>query len=535
MISADLVAKPQFSQRSLARSDAWFYVALVCATIAALVTRLYDLAELPTGLFFDEAMNGLDALDTQQQTGIRLWIPDNFDRGLVAEGLLSHLQALAFSWFGVSIFSLRLPSVLAGAASVPLIGLLARELLLSRLGGAVAAFLAAFSAWAVLLSRQAYPAAFVPLCLAGGLYFFLSGARRRQTWRLMVGGIALGLGFYTYASFRIVPAIVAVTALLLLALYPVREVLRSTAITIGTAFLVALPMFWAMLVEPGLLTARAGSLSVLNTDGGVGAIVAELTRTTGLALAKYTGHGDENWRYNIAGEPLLDVVSGALFVAGIITLAWWIIRGIGRSRSRGNRTRAVNSTIAVVGFLLTLVPEIMANEGNPHALRSIGSQVFVFIIAAAPIAFTAGLMTGRGRALQIVTGTAVVALLVTMAWVNVQRFFVEYRASVGHHVNTQTYLRTMSEFLNASPPQGPFALVGLSLYDQAVIRFLAPEAFQRAIFVGSPAEASPYGTVIVWNADADTEQQVGAGRFLIDRRVIDLRPGTNSAFLVLRY
>jgi hypothetical protein len=517
------------------RSQVWFGCGLLLASVIAVVARLYDLSELPTGVFFDEAMNGLDALDTQSQTGIRLWIPDNFSRGLVAEGLLSHLQALSFSWFGVSLFSLRLPSALAGAAAVPFVGLLARELLSSRVAGTVAALFMATGMWPVLLSREAYPASFVPLCIAASLYFFLTGVRHGSTWRMLVGGIALGAGTYTYAAYRVVPLLFIVVAVLLLLCCPWRVVLRGSLITGGTGLCVALPMLWAMWVEPGLLNARAGGLSVVNTEGGAAAILSELARTTGLALIKYNGPGDEKWIYNIAGQSLLDPVSGALFLIGVVTLIVWFVRGIRRTRTGEPRVMAMFAAITISGFVITLLPEILANEGNPHALRSIGSQVFVFTIAAAPVAVIARLTAQKGLGFRIGAGVVITTLVLTSTLISGQRLFVDYRTSMGHHVNTQTYLRTIGEYLASEPPSEPFAIVGLSMYDEAVIRFLAPEASRRVTFASDPTQAVGFTTVIVRVSDPAVEAIIAQKRFPKDRRIIDLRPGTGSEFLLLRF
>ena len=44
--------------------EAWFVALLAVITAIGVFLRIYQLDELPYGRFIDEAMNGLDAIDT---------------------------------------------------------------------------------------------------------------------------------------------------------------------------------------------------------------------------------------------------------------------------------------------------------------------------------------------------------------------------------------------------------------------------------------------------------------------------------------
>ena len=73
--------------------------------------------------------------------------------------------------------------------------------------------------------------------------------------------------------------------------------------------------------------------------------------------------------------------------------------------------------------------------------------------------------------------SAVLAIgLMAASVLNTQVLFGTYRKSVGHHYNTQTNVRALAEYLDASGTKEGVAVIGLYLYDRAVIEFLAPDA-----------------------------------------------------------
>jgi len=513
--------------------EVWFIAALSAITGLGLFLRLFHLDELPTGLFFDEAMNGLDAIATFNQTGIRLWIPDNFDRGLVAEGLMSHLQALMFSWFGVSIAALRAPSAVAGAMLVPFVGLLTRELFRTPIGGLVAAFLAATSSWAILLARQAYPAPLVPLCIAAGTYFAVRGIRREQTWSFIVAGVIFGAGFYSYAAYRVMPLFAITGLLLALWVFPPRRVASAGVWMGGAALITAAPMLWAFRVEPGLLSSRAGSLSILGSTGDPLAVLSAIGQNSVLAALKYHVSGDTNWRYNISGEPLLDPITGLLFLAGILAAIALVVLGIRAPQGTVTRRLGGSAALVLAGLVITQLPEILANEGNPHALRSIGSQAFVFPLTGLAVGLALQWVRSRNTAVRVLSYVGLSGLIVTSAALNIHAYFVTYRDALGHHSGSQTYMRTVAEFLNLSPADQNVVILGVPLYERSVIDFLAPTA--DPTFVDSPDQTRDALVVVLRNTEPGLESAITQGRWLERREVVDLRPGTGSEFVVLYF
>ncbi len=101
------------------------WLLLAALTIFAFVMRFWQLADVPPGLFYDEAFNGLDAyhlLDTP------LWQwPLFFTGNHGREPLLIWLTGISHAFFGQSIWTIRFVPALCGALLTPALTWLAWE------------------------------------------------------------------------------------------------------------------------------------------------------------------------------------------------------------------------------------------------------------------------------------------------------------------------------------------------------------------------------------------------------------------------
>jgi len=292
-------------------------------------------------------------------------------------------------------------------------------------------------------------------------------------------------------------------------------------------------MLWAFRVEPGLLSARAGSLSIVGDGSDPFSVAASIGRNSLLAIGKYHVSGDTNWRYNVSGEPLLDPITGVLVLIGLVAAALAIILGIRSPRESIPRRLGASAALVLAGLLITQLPEILANEGNPHALRSIGSQAFVFPLTGLAVASALRWTRSWSQAMRGVVSAVLVIALAAAAALNAQALFGTYRESLGHHNNTQTNVRAVAEYLDASGTQDEAAVIGLYLYDRAVVEFLAPDS--DPVYADTPEQTREASTVIVATGEPGIEQAVIQGRWLQRREVIDARPGTGSQFIVLTF
>ena len=197
-----------YNTDAMRRTSFLFTATLILLTAAGL--RTLALADIPPGLHFDEAANGVITRGIAYSGQRPLFIAAYTGK----EVLWFYWAALVARIAGPTVFALRLASAWMGLLTVAAGGWAVRQLYthddrrdwLALLTMAVLAI--AF--WHLVLSRLAFRAISQPLmqAIAIGILF---GGWRRSDWRWMVAaGIATGLAGYTYLAARLFPIPLAV-------------------------------------------------------------------------------------------------------------------------------------------------------------------------------------------------------------------------------------------------------------------------------------------------------------------------------------
>ncbi|MBI2866907.1 MAG: glycosyltransferase family 39 protein [Chloroflexi bacterium] len=246
-------------RRLLSRPLFWETCLLIALTGGALALRLYRLGDLPPGMHGDEAAFALEAVKITHGDLLGIWTPVTLGH---ATGHL-YWTAFIFKLSHPSVFTLRLTMALLGAATVPVAYLLIREMFSKRVAFITAALIA-FSSWHLTYSRAGWTIVPAALVLLLGLYFFVRGWRS-DSWRHMViGGIILGLGFYTHKNFPFYFA--GVWALLLPRLLFDRSKAKraSLGIFLLYSFLSALPFLIFFLTHRSIFSERLHLESFFN-------------------------------------------------------------------------------------------------------------------------------------------------------------------------------------------------------------------------------------------------------------------------------
>jgi 4-amino-4-deoxy-L-arabinose transferase-like glycosyltransferase len=199
----------------------WFHLAAILTiTLIAAWLRLWRLPDVPPGLDYDEAFEGLDALWMLKTGTPYLFMASNHGR----EALFLYPVAFLVTLLGASPFTLRLTSALAGILTIPLLYRLTKTMfrddphrdwlaLISAAGLAV-------SLWHIGMSRVPLRAILVPLFFILTAYLFWRGWQAQAIVRTPVfsinwvsfsyfalAGVALGLSQYTYLSARLFPLV----------------------------------------------------------------------------------------------------------------------------------------------------------------------------------------------------------------------------------------------------------------------------------------------------------------------------------------
>lgn len=218
-------APPAGGLQSLAPGLEWGLVALLI--VAALYLRLHRIDTVPWGLNNDEAINALEVRDIRAGREFR----SVTERGLNRETMFHHLAAGAYARPGLllnvlrampavfglqprilndpsglidQILPLRSVSILIGTLTVLALYLFARARF-GRLAAFVAALFLAVSPWHLLYSRVGLRACLAPLFAVVTVWLFLRGLERGGWIDHLAWGLACGLGFWTYTSYRAVP------------------------------------------------------------------------------------------------------------------------------------------------------------------------------------------------------------------------------------------------------------------------------------------------------------------------------------------
>ncbi|HEV8633322.1 MAG TPA: hypothetical protein VG370_03645, partial [Chloroflexota bacterium] len=358
-----------------------FLAALAAALAVAALLRLYRLDQLPPGLAYDEAWEGLD--------GARILVGDRpvFLAGNNGrEPLFAYSVAAAIALLGPTALAVRAAAAFWGVLTVASMAFLG-----GVLGGRglalAAAGLVAVSYWPLHMSRLGMRSVALPpvealavalLLLALGATFgrFVQPAWRRPWPRRLAAlgaGLALGLSLYTYLPARLLAA-VAAAAVLAAAVGAgrrggraerrmVAETLLSAAVV---SLVVAAPLAWHYWRNPDHWLGRAAQVSVLNEVRGGADPQAVLLRNLRATLGAFALEGDAQPRHNLPRRPVFDPVGLFLFAVGLLLVLW--------------RVFSVAGLTILVWLGLMLVPAWLSDSA-PHALRAMGALPPVYLVA----------------------------------------------------------------------------------------------------------------------------------------------------------
>src|SRR3989338_618620 len=188
------------------KNHEWWIVLVIM--LVAVVFRFQHITTTPPGLYPDEAMNGNNALEAIKTGDYKVYYPENNGR----EGLFINIQAQSIKLFGNTPWALRVVSALFGTLTVLGLYFLTRKLFNWQIA-AMSSFFLATSFWHVLFSRIGFRAIMAPFFLVWGLYFFWKGKSSTKLFDFAISGLFLGLGFYSYIAYRVMPLVIIFTLL----------------------------------------------------------------------------------------------------------------------------------------------------------------------------------------------------------------------------------------------------------------------------------------------------------------------------------
>ena len=403
---------------------------LLTLTLAVLLLRFQRLSELPPGLYFDEGIHGVDALQVLRGEHTVFFSHDN--RKL--EGLIAYTIAIATSFLGRTLLAMRLPTALASAGTVFLVFWLG-QLLFGRdecgrptpwrglMVGGVAAGLMAVSIGQMIIGRVALRPNFLSLLLSLSLALLWwgwprpvqsSGSNGAPTvpasdgqnegpkqlsswWRIALAGVCAGLLPYTYIAARFTPFLFLLFGLSLLPGRGERESKRKRSggesgrhrfphldlslwsgglignanwigIFVGVTAVVAAPILIHFALNPEDFSPRSGVHWIFHPDYSNGEPLRAFLENLRVHLLVFGFRGDTNWQYNFADRPMLDPGVALFFWFGLCMAA------------RHWRRPAYRLLLLWLGIMI--LPAVLARDFTPppNTLRMFGATPAIYLV-----------------------------------------------------------------------------------------------------------------------------------------------------------
>jgi hypothetical protein len=358
-----------------------YAITLLLILLVAAGLRLYRLPELPLGLHYDEAANGILAGEIARGIKTPVFVPSYTGK----EVLFFYWAALWMKLLGTTPLALRFSAALGGIATVAATVWAVRELLDGQRDERQVALLTgafvATSFWHLVLSRYGFRAVTQPLLQSLTVAALWRGLRlpeKRGALWLILSGLFCGLTAYTYLAARAFPIPLAAAWLTILIDDRDNRRARSAqiAILVAVATLTLAPLAHYWLTHPGSFMTRASQVAATNWTEAWAGVRACL----GMLFLR----GDPYIRFNIPHRPLFDPITAVLFLLGVAAIAWQLIRS---PRSAPGAAASPCHRAACV-FLLIYLPTMLlpsalaVGDVTPSNLRTAGLLPFVYVFPA---------------------------------------------------------------------------------------------------------------------------------------------------------
>jgi hypothetical protein len=411
---------------------------LIAATALVFFFRFYQTGSVPPEPFSDHAEKILDVYEVSQgQTHVF------FIRNTGREAFQMYWTLLVAKLFGTgfSFLSLKLGTAILGFLTLPFIYLLGKEIGGRRVG-LIAFIMAGIAYWPNVISRIGLRFPLYPLFAAPVLFFLLRGLQTRNRNDFLLSGLFLGLGLHGYSPFRIMPFVVA-AAFVVYWLHEQSKGARKDGVIwltmlALTSFFVFIPLLRYWVDHP----AEFGFRAVSRLSGIENPITQPVWQiflsNVWNGLRMFNFDDGEIWVNSLPHRPALDIVTGALFVIGVVLV---LVRYI--------RNRHWLDLFLLISIPLLLLPSILSlayPAENPALNRAGGAYIPAFILGAMALD---GLVSAIGweRKRAIVSWALMGILLWTSARQNYDLVFNQYYNSFRNGSwNTSDMGRVVKEF-----------------------------------------------------------------------------------------
>ncbi len=290
--------------------------------------------------------------------------------------LLPYLIQIPIAFFGITNFAVRFIPALFGLLGIITFYLLLRNLFESSQIAFIGATLLALTRWYFTISRLTYELSEMLFFAIANLLFlvlFLKAKDEKFKFKnltvkksfvyVFLVGLTLGLLQHSYAAARIYPFLYLILFIFYF-LYKRKKFLENVInfFLFSIAFLIIIsPLIYVWLKHPNAFDARGAEL-VFAQNLSFNDLIWSLKQSTLRTLGMFQLRGSDVSCYNLPNLPMLDPLSGFLFLVGLI-LSFTTLR-------------PVYSFVFLAFLLFSLLPSILSYwPATPQGLRAAGSIV----------------------------------------------------------------------------------------------------------------------------------------------------------------
>lgn len=219
-----------------------------------IITRLYLLGVVPSGIHVDEAGMAYDAYNLLNYGTDRYGNPFpvyliNFDAGQSA--LYAYLASLCIRLFGLSLVSVRIPAVFSGALLL-IFGYLIGANIKDKKTGCVIAFLITVCPYFIMSSRWGLDCNLFLGFFTMSLYFFMKAVECKRLKYYVLAGISYGITLYSYSISWITLPVFLLIGVIYLCYNRLADWKKLMVMGIPL-LLLALPLMAVLLVNNGVI------------------------------------------------------------------------------------------------------------------------------------------------------------------------------------------------------------------------------------------------------------------------------------------
>ncbi len=475
-------------------------IALVVGlVILAGALRLPFLESLPSGIHGDEGEFGTIAAAVAHHHG-----PAPFGVAFLGDpAMYLYVVAPFVAALGSTMEAIRLPSALAGVATIPILYFQTRDLF-GRRAAAIATFLLVTSTVHIHFSRLAINVIEVPLFASLSLWLLARGICRRDDRWYLLAGMAGGLGFYFHFGARLIAPILVLVLLgqFVFARSAWRHWLRGTMITGVGGVLALSPLIMHIAGNPEEFTGHMAERGIWHhwqdlanlfhtVPSDKAGILWGQTQRTFEAFYSRPDPAYGAFFYTFMNAPLLGAIITLFALAGLFIFLL--------------HAREMRARLILIWFIIPIIFASIVTDTAGQAHRLIHPLVPA-IIAAAVAIDELNRFASRRLPRQIARGAAVVVLVVPLISF-LPTTFRYFESDVTARLNPD--LTAQARCMEGLPPATIALVVGnpREIANFGSSRFLAPEVDRRDLKdprIGLPVQTGGHSLVIMvheWDHD----------------------------------